>query len=140
MQERDESSADRNGVERMTMDITTPKCGHHGNPLAKPTVRPVPDKLAHIALACHDCFPELFHDGWASKRITEHPDIDHENPTVRELAELLHRSESSHMHDNPQDVTCAYCALRATKAMRFVWDQQRAGEYARLLNTRWRAE
>lgn len=42
-------------------DVHSPRCGHHPHvTLDAPTVTDVPEPLAHLVLACPECFPELF--------------------------------------------------------------------------------
>lgn len=56
---------------------------------------------------------------WADPRIMGDNRIDHNDPVVRRVAEMLHNNESLHMHEYIRGVVCPYCALRASRVIRW---------------------
>ena len=56
---------------------------------------------------------------WGDPAIINDPRIDHEDPTVRAVAEKLHGNESMHMHEYISSEICVYCALRTTRVLRW---------------------
>lgn len=59
---------------------------------------------------------------WDDPAIINDPRIDHEDETVRAVAEKLHGNESMHTHDYVSAPICPYCALRTTRVLR--WAKQ----------------
>lgn len=56
---------------------------------------------------------------WEDEAIVSDPRIDHDNEVVRITAEKLHANESMHMHLYVGSDICPYCALRATRVLRW---------------------
>lgn len=56
---------------------------------------------------------------WDDPAIVGDPRIDHENPTVRAVAQKLHGNESMHLHEYVGSIICPYCALRASRVLRW---------------------
>jgi predicted transcriptional regulator len=72
---------------------------------------------------------------WDDPAIVNDGRIDHENPTVRAVAEKLHANESMHMHEQIPAVICAYCALRTSRVLR--WAAELAAGQAMTHDTPW---
>lgn len=56
---------------------------------------------------------------WDDPAIIDDKRVDHENPLVRAVAQRLHSNESMHMHSYIEGVICPYCALRASRVLRW---------------------
>lgn len=68
---------------------------------------------------CGECHRRATHKtAWTDGKIRGDRRIDHADPAVRRIAETLHRNESMHMHEWIDMDVCAYCALRASRAVR----------------------
>ncbi len=59
---------------------------------------------------------------WADPAIVGDPRIDHEDETVRAVAQRLHGNESLHLHSYIEGVVCPYCALRTSRVLRWAAD------------------
>jgi hypothetical protein len=57
---------------------------------------------------------------WVDPTFVADPAIDHLNERVQLLAIELHVHEHRHHHDGSRPYTCAWCARRATTAIRFL--------------------
>ena len=66
---------------------------------------------------------------WDSLEIVGDTRIDQDDPRVRIVGEYLHHGESIHLHKDIDAEVCAYCALRASRAVR-VLDRMKAGDHA----------
>ena len=60
--------------------------------------------------------------GWDTPEIAEDARINRDDPRVRVAAELLHRGESIYHHRDITAQVCVYCALRASRIVRFLDD------------------
>jgi hypothetical protein len=56
---------------------------------------------------------------WEDPQIINDSRIDHEDETVRKVAERLHANESMHRHPNVGDPICVYCALVTSRVLRW---------------------
>lgn len=65
---------------------------------------------------------------WDDPAIVQDPRIDHENPVVRKVAEKLHGNESMHLHEYIGSTICPYCALRASRCLRWAAEVVAGGE------------
>lgn len=61
---------------------------------------------------------------WDDPAIVGDPRIDHENPTVRAVAEHLHSNESMHLHEHIRSGVCVYCALRTSRVLRWAAEHE----------------
>ena len=56
---------------------------------------------------------------WADPRLVADPRIDHDDPNVHRVTEMLHAAEPRHLHDaHTMGPVCIFCARRATLAVR----------------------
>lgn len=69
--------------------------------------------------------PKILRGTWHDPAIVNDPRISDQDVRVRITAERLHANESMHMHQYIGSVICPYCALRASRVLRWV------GEYDR---------
>lgn len=67
---------------------------------------------------------------WKDAAIVNDPRIDDENDTVRAVAERLHGNESMHLHEYISSVICPYCALRASRVLRWAAEHDAGQEMA----------
>lgn len=65
---------------------------------------------------------------WGRQQIVTDPRIDHEDAVVRRVAEMLHSNESMHLHIDISDAVCVYCALRASRVLRWAAQIDAGGE------------
>jgi hypothetical protein len=61
---------------------------------------------------------------WSDPAIIDDPRIDHDDPTVRAVAERLHSNESMHMHQHIGAAICVYCALRTSRVLRWAREHE----------------
>lgn len=70
-------------------------------------------------LLCRRCHRQATgRSAWDDGKIRGDRRIDDTDPDVRRVAQLLHSNESMHMHEWIEADVCAYCALRASRAVR----------------------
>ncbi len=65
---------------------------------------------------------------WNDPAIIGDRRIDHENETVRAVAERLHSNESMHLHECVSSTICPYCALRASRVLRWAAEHHKADQ------------
>lgn len=60
---------------------------------------------------------------WDDPAIVDDPRIDHEDHSMRSVAQRLHSNESVHMHEYINSVICPYCALRTSRVLHWAAEQ-----------------